>query len=135
MTDPENYARVGEEIAEPDSAEPGTLRGRIEPRLSAVLQSEHLALLLGNGFTTAIAGLAQTDAPSMDAGFSGEHADRVEAAASASAARLGRTHGATWGRRPLTGMGAGSSPPPTSCSSAATPRSPGRSCQECVVTA
>lgn len=92
MTDPENYARVGaEEIAEPDAAEPQARRGRIEPWLSAVLQSEHLALLLGNGFTTAIAGLAQAGAPSMGTKFSGEFADRVEAAATASASRLGRT--------------------------------------------
>ena len=81
MTDPENYARVGaEEIAEPDAAEPQARRGRIEPWLSAVLQSEHLALLLGNGFTTAITGLAQTGAPSMGTKFSGEFAERVEAA-------------------------------------------------------
>ena len=45
--------------------ETATWRRRIEPWLSAVFQAEHLALLLGSGFTTAIASEAGVDATSM----------------------------------------------------------------------
>jgi hypothetical protein len=43
-------------------------RREIEPWLSAVFQSEHLSLLVGNGLTTAIAVAAGGLAPSMSAG-------------------------------------------------------------------
>ncbi len=42
------------------------MRGVIEPWLSAIFQSEHLALLTGNGLTTAIANLAQISPPNME---------------------------------------------------------------------
>ncbi|MDQ6806813.1 MAG: SIR2 family protein, partial [Actinomycetota bacterium] len=94
MPDPEHYVRAGgNEKVDPDLNDAGcvaAVRDAVEPWLSAVLQSEHLALLLGNGFTTAVAGLAQTTAPTMDAAFSGDLADQVETSAAASAARLGR---------------------------------------------
>jgi hypothetical protein len=41
-------------------------RKRIEPWLSAVFQAEHLNLLVGSGFTTAVAHLAGATAVSMD---------------------------------------------------------------------
>jgi hypothetical protein len=94
VPDPEHYVRAGgNEKVDPDLNDAGcvaAVRDVVEPWLSAVLQSEHLALLLGNGFTTAVAGLAQTTAPTMDAAFSGDLADQVETSAAASAARLGR---------------------------------------------
>ena len=41
---------------------PQTLRHRIEPWLTALLQSEHLSLLIGSGLTHAIHGIATQDA-------------------------------------------------------------------------
>ena len=41
-------------------------RNKIEPWLTAVFQSEHLALLAGTGLTSAVASLAKVDAPGMD---------------------------------------------------------------------
>lgn len=41
-------------------------RNKIEPWLTAVFQSEHLALLAGTGLTSAIASLAKVDTPGMD---------------------------------------------------------------------
>ena len=67
------------------------LRKHIEPWLSAVFQSEHLSLLLGSGFTTAIA--AQVDARSADMGIpeiEGESADKIKKATEDSAKRSGR---------------------------------------------
>jgi len=94
VPEPEHYVRAGgDENVDPDlddAERVAAIRDVVEPWLSAVLQSEHLALLLGNGFTTAIAGLAQTAAPTMDAAFSGDLADRVETSAAASATRLRR---------------------------------------------
>lgn len=44
-----------------------TLRGRIEPWLTALFQSEHLSLLLGSGLTTAVHScVTDKPAPSMD---------------------------------------------------------------------
>jgi hypothetical protein len=59
--------------------------------LAAILQAEHLNLLLGSGFTTAVAGIAGESAVGMDAAsFTAEGAERVDEAAEASAKRLGR---------------------------------------------
>ncbi|MDC4203308.1 MAG: hypothetical protein MPW13_02745 [Candidatus Manganitrophus sp.] len=41
-------------------------RKQIEPWLSSVFQSEHLNLLLGSGFTTAIGNIAKAKATKMD---------------------------------------------------------------------
>ena len=41
-------------------------RDKIEPWLTAVFQSEHLALLAGTGLTSAVASLAEVNAPGMD---------------------------------------------------------------------
>lgn len=80
-----------EEIDVSVSADPEELRGRLEPWLSAVLQSEHLSLLLGNGLTTAVANTAGVDAPSMATNpFSGDLAGKIEDDAQASARQLGR---------------------------------------------
>ena len=73
---------------EPD---PSEHRGSIEPWLSALLQAEHLNLLLGSGFTTAIA--TETGGPTVDlsaVALSAEYAEAVRRAAKSSARRLGR---------------------------------------------
>jgi hypothetical protein len=71
--------------------DPIECRRRIEPWLSAVLQSEHLSLLTGNGLTTAVVGAAGSKAPSMDGEFTGvELSERVESAAKVGGSLLGR---------------------------------------------
>lgn len=92
LGDTEPYLRLGSETIEVDDPiDSAVLRKRVEPWLSAILQSEHLALLVGNGFTTAIAQAAGASPPSMggwkiDGGFG----DELETAARSSAAELGR---------------------------------------------
>lgn len=79
----EPFLRLGAEIVEePGSLNSSQFRKRIEPWLSAVLQSEHLVLLLGNGFTTALADSAGAPAPSMGAGAIHLEGVDIEAAAS-----------------------------------------------------
>lgn len=66
-------------------------RKRIEPWLSAVFQSEHLSLLLGNGFTTAIATASGGRPVGMEsAAFGCPHEDKVNAQAAKMAAAMGR---------------------------------------------
>ncbi len=75
----------------PDEDEIGRHRKRIEPWLAALLQAEHLNLLVGSGLTTAVA--HHTNAPQIDMalnGFEGEHAAAVLAAAATSATSSGR---------------------------------------------
>ncbi|MDA0166011.1 SIR2 family protein [Solirubrobacter ginsenosidimutans] len=80
-----------EEVDLGEHPDPGTLRGKVEPWLAAVLQSEHLSLLLGNGLAMAIGYAADAVPPTMAASpFSGQLADEVEAAAKRSAAATGR---------------------------------------------
>ncbi len=85
----DHIVHIGGETGTP--ADPHTemslWRKRIEPWLSAVLQAEHLSLLLGNGFTAAIASHAGAKPASMNKavfGCSSEakvnaHAERVAA--------------------------------------------------------
>ena len=66
-------------------------RKRIEPWLSAVFQSEHLSLLLGSGFTSAIA--AQAGAPATGMGmvtFDTRWDELINEHATASAVAAGR---------------------------------------------
>lgn len=73
------------------ASEAPTWRKRIEPWLSAVFQSEHLSLLVGNGFTTAIAKEAGAKPVGMDtAAFDCIHHERVSAHAAHLAAVMGR---------------------------------------------
>lgn len=66
-------------------------RSLIEPWLSAVLQTEHLGLLLGSGFTTAVGFAAKASATGMEAtSFSTDFQDKIEAYAKESARRCGR---------------------------------------------
>jgi hypothetical protein len=66
--DHDHIVHVGGETAAPvdPAADAMAWRKRIEPWLSAVFQAEHLSLLLGNGFTTAIAAYAGMKAASMN---------------------------------------------------------------------
>lgn len=73
------------------ASEAATWRKRIEPWLSAVFQSEHLSLLLGNGFTTGIAKEAGGKPVSMDiATLECTHKEKVAAHAAKMAEVMGR---------------------------------------------
>jgi hypothetical protein len=88
----EHYLRIGGEVV-PISGDPQTdaLRDQVEPWLSAILQSEHLALLVGSGFTIGVGALGGVSAPGMSAApLSGEHAEAVGRAADRVASRVGR---------------------------------------------
>ena len=66
-------------------------RQHVEPWLAALLQAEHVNLLVGNGLTTAIGALAE--APAIDikaASFEVDYAAKVESAARESAKQCGR---------------------------------------------
>jgi len=66
-------------------------RKRIEPWLSAIFQAEHLSLLVGNGFTSAIAHQAGATAASMSAAnFGCPNEDKVMAHATKMAQAMGR---------------------------------------------
>lgn len=81
----------GETTRRDDELDPEKLRSEIEPWLSAMFQSEHLSLLLGNGFTTGVAAALGVSPISMAApAFSAVHADKVAAAATVSAKAIGR---------------------------------------------
>lgn len=66
-------------------------RRKIEPWLSAVFQAEHLNLLLGSGFTTAVGFAAGVSATGMDtAAGTSPHSEAILAHANAGAAKMGR---------------------------------------------
>jgi hypothetical protein len=68
-----------------------TARKRIEPWLSAVFQAEHLNLLLGSGFTSAIGFMSGTPATGMSTVAFGTAYDKaIDAHATKSAASMGR---------------------------------------------
>lgn len=63
----------------------------IEPWLAAVFQSEHLALLLGSGFTKAVAFQAGTNASDMACDYTGfPFAEKLKEAAAKAAEAMGR---------------------------------------------
>ncbi len=71
--------------------DPGVQRKHVEPWLAALLQAEHVNLLVGSGLTTAIATLAGAPAVDMKAStFACDLADAVDRAAKDSAERCGR---------------------------------------------
>jgi hypothetical protein len=67
-------------------------KGQIEPWLSTLFQSEHLALLIGNGFTTAVASKCKdVTAVEMKCNFTDfPYEDELKKAANNSAKRTGR---------------------------------------------
>ena len=88
--------RIGNEenfdVPNPDESKSIELqKKRIEPWLAAVFQSEHLALLLGSGFSTAVAHQAGTSASDMSCDYEGFPLDdKLEDAAKTAAAAMGR---------------------------------------------
>lgn len=102
MPEKQHGYRVGtnqawfEEEALPQAADElhdfgGKSRKYIEPWLSGVFQSEHLNLLLGSGFTAAVAHLAGARATGMAVAKLGtKHDASIEAHATASARRMDR---------------------------------------------
>lgn len=81
------------------SRKPGEVmprRDEVEPYLAALLQAEHLSLLVGSGLTTALAKLAEFDGGvNMDARLQladQDCAEAIEKAAATSACRMGRGH-------------------------------------------
>ena len=79
-----------------DSEEFGTdkLRPRIEPWLTALFQSEHLALLAGSGLTHAIHGIATNKGlPGMGKATFTEYGAEIDAKAKATAEAAGRNEG------------------------------------------
>lgn len=88
--------RVGDEenffVIAPDHSKCITKQRKcIEPWLSAVFQSEHLALLLGNGFTKAVATQAKAEAIDMACDYGGfPLRDKLKTAAEESAKAMRR---------------------------------------------
>lgn len=68
-----------------------TARRHIEPWLSAIFQAEHLNLLVGSGFSVALAALAHADGVGMGyEDLDTEYDDKIRAHATKSAASMGR---------------------------------------------
>lgn len=89
----DHVVHIGGETETPDapSTDSQAWRRRLEPWLSAVFQAEHLSLLLGNGFTTAIAREAGGTPVSMDVQSLGcPHEEKVSAHAARMAEAMGR---------------------------------------------
>lgn len=75
----------------PSTDQIAKLRPDIEPWLAAVFQAEHLALLLGSGFTTAISSVAKVKAAGMGiVKFGCELEDKVNEHAKSTAKKCGR---------------------------------------------
>lgn len=89
----DHVVKVGNDMRQLDRA-PDKLedyRREIEPWLTAVIQSENLALLVGSGLTTAVCRAASVKAAQMAAvAFGCKYEDRVYEAAAESAMRMGR---------------------------------------------
>lgn len=89
----DHIIHIGGETETPadPASETGPWRKRIEPWLSAVFQAEHLSLLLGNGFTSAIVHQAGGAPVSMGAAaFDCPNDDKVNAHAAKMATAMGR---------------------------------------------
>jgi hypothetical protein len=89
---PPHYVRVGpvDRELKPDSIDPVALRRDVEPWLAAVLQSEHLGLLLGSGLSIAVASLANaTPARMTTIKFGAPDEEAVNRAAELHAKRAG----------------------------------------------
>lgn len=91
-----NFSKVGtfEEFFECEEGKEIEERERfkktIEPWLSAALQSDHLSLLIGAGFTTAICQVADVSSSSMGKADFGEYSDKINSYAKKSAEKMGR---------------------------------------------
>lgn len=65
-------------------------REKIEPWLTAVFQSEHLALLAGTGLTSAVTSIAKVDAPGMDRIEFKEFRSQIKKSADSQAEKMNR---------------------------------------------
>lgn len=94
---PKHVYRLGKRLHEmaspPESDGDRALHRReIEPWLSAILESEHVSLLIGSGLTIAVASTLGVDALDMKTKeFHSPHADRVQGRAAEIAKQMGRT--------------------------------------------
>lgn len=91
--DHDHIVHIGGETGTPadPASETAAWRKRIEPWLSAVFQAEHLSLLLGNGFTTAVVDQAGGKPIGMGkAAFGCASEDKLNAYAGKMAAGMGR---------------------------------------------
>ena len=87
---PDPYVRLDGQERDFDADE-ATLVAEIRSWLSSIVQVEHLALLVGNGLTTAVAAAAGVKPPSMSLiSFGLDSEEKVNAAASAAAEAMGR---------------------------------------------
>ena len=76
-----------------DEPDPKKHRDHVEPWLAALLQAEHLNLLVGNGLTTAIANTAEISAVNMGCmRLEGKYANAVNQAAKNAAGECGHTN-------------------------------------------
>ena len=97
--DPRNPFRLGPDadcswLKSDEACGPEKLRPRIEPWLTALVQSEHLSLLVGSGLTHAVNGLATEEAlPGMNAISFGILDEEIAAEAKRAAERAGRDSG------------------------------------------
>lgn len=67
------------------------LRKKVEPWLSAILQSEHLSMLIGTGLTMAVCEVANVTSSSMEkADFGSEYNDKINKHAELDAKNMGR---------------------------------------------
>lgn len=92
-----NYVRLGTDTVDvaPGDAriDDAGARRRIESWLSALIQSDHLSLLIGNGLPTAIGNLVGQLPPSMAMQLeAGDSTDVIRRHASTAASRAGRDH-------------------------------------------
>ncbi len=94
MTTPwkRHHYRIKAETADLDDApDSAILRSKIEPWLAALLQSEHLTLLVGSGLTNALAHAAGTSPADMNPPpLTGPYADKITTHAKKSANKLCR---------------------------------------------
>ena len=65
-------------------------RDKIEPWLTAIFQSEHLALLAGTGLTSAVTSIAKVDAPGMDRIEFIEYREQIKKSADSQAKEMRR---------------------------------------------
>lgn len=90
-THSEAWDRVPGEADEGFDSFVSAARKRIEPWLSAVFQAEHLNLLLGSGFTSAVGHLASAHTAGMDkVSFGSEYDAEINLHAEASGKKMGR---------------------------------------------
>jgi len=68
-------------------------RSKTEPWLTAIFQSEHLALLAGTGLTTAVTSIANVDAPGMERIEFNEFSEQIKKSADLQAKEMGRGEG------------------------------------------